>query len=511
MNSTLYRKYRPKKFDEISGEKEIVKTIINSLKNNNLSHAYLFSGPRGVGKTTTARLIAKGVNCLNPLENGEPCGKCKNCLAINEGNFQDLIEIDAASNRSIDEIRSIKEKINYYPVEGNKKIYIIDEAHMLTKEAFNALLKTLEEPPEHVIFILATTEIEKIIPTIISRCQRYDFKPLNLIDVKNKLSYIASNEEYTLDDEVYSIIYENSYGSMRDAISILERLIVTSSTKHISLEDANYILGITPKEKLSNFLENIKNNRVLDLNENLEDFWRNSLDLEIFFKDMAKFCVNEMQSNNLDIKIGYTIINVIYSSLSKFKFEDDKRLIGYVIVAELSKELFNSLNLNFKINNESDSQKKVNENNDKSEKLESSKQDKKLSKNEKIDTNDESKKISDKNKNKVTLTIERIKSTWDELLNVSFQENIGIKMYLSNAIPTKVDGDNIVISFKKSFAFGKEKMEEKDTGYQFLKIVRNFYNDDGLTVSYNFLDDEQQIPEFYNEFDKKIMDFFESK
>ena len=179
MHITLYRKYRPSSFSEVSGENEIVKSLKLSLKNKSMAHAYLFSGPRGVGKTTIARLIAKGVNCLNLKENGEPCNECKNCKAINEGRFSDLIEIDAASNRSIDEIRSLKEKINYQPVEGLKKVYIIDEAHMLTKEAFNALLKTLEEPPAHVIFILATTELEKILPTIISRCQRYDFKPLH--------------------------------------------------------------------------------------------------------------------------------------------------------------------------------------------------------------------------------------------------------------------------------------------------------------------------------------------
>ena len=233
MHITLYRKYRPSSFSEVSGENEIVKSLKLSLKNKSMAHAYLFSGPRGVGKTTIARLIAKGVNCLNLKETGEPCNECKNCKAINEGRFSDLIEIDAASNRSIDEIRSLKEKINYQPVEGLKKVYIIDEAHMLTKEAFNALLKTLEEPPAHVMFILATTELEKILPTIISRCQRYDFKPLDLEEMKSGLEHILKEENLSMTDDVYPVIYENSSGSMRDSISILERLIVTANGEEI--------------------------------------------------------------------------------------------------------------------------------------------------------------------------------------------------------------------------------------------------------------------------------------
>ncbi|HJH07512.1 MAG TPA: DNA polymerase III subunit gamma/tau, partial [Fusobacterium ulcerans] len=216
MHITLYRKYRPKNFEEIAGQKEIVKTLKASLRNGKTSHAYLFTGPRGVGKTTIARLIAKGVNCLENGITDEPCNKCENCLSINDGSFMDMIEIDAASNRGIDEIRQLKEKINYQPSKGRKKIYIIDEVHMLTKEAFNALLKTLEEPPEHVIFILATTEADKILPTIISRCQRYDFKTLSPAEMKEKLGEISENEGVSVPDDVLDLIYENSGGSMRD-------------------------------------------------------------------------------------------------------------------------------------------------------------------------------------------------------------------------------------------------------------------------------------------------------
>ena len=289
MHITLYRKYRPKNFEEMAGEKEIVKTIKNSLKNGKSSHAYLFSGPRGVGKTTLARLIAKGVNCLTTEITDEPCNNCENCLAINNGTFMDMIEIDAASNRGIDEIRQLKEKINYQPVKGRKKIYIIDEVHMLTKEAFNALLKTLEEPPEHVIFILATTEADKILPTIISRCQRYDFKALSMEEMTNKLKYICEQENINIDDEVFEIIYENSGGSMRDSISILERLMVTCFDEKITFEKCEQVLGITPTKQMEDFLNKIQQRNYIELVKTLDEYWNDSVEIESFLKILQSF------------------------------------------------------------------------------------------------------------------------------------------------------------------------------------------------------------------------------
>jgi len=220
------RKYRPQSFRDVVGQQAITNTLLNAIENNHLAQALLFTGPRGVGKTTIARLIAKGVNCLNAEDvTDNPCGVCDNCREISQGISMDMIEIDAASNRGIDEIRELKEKINYQPVKGRKKIYIIDEVHMLTKEAFNALLKTLEEPPAHVIFILATTELEKILPTIISRCQRYDFLPIDRKNIINLLRGVAEKENIDIDDGSLELVYRKSEGSARDSFSIFEQVI----------------------------------------------------------------------------------------------------------------------------------------------------------------------------------------------------------------------------------------------------------------------------------------------
>ena len=338
MHITLYRKYRPKDFSEIAGEGDIVRTLKNSLDNDRISHAYLFSGPRGVGKTTSARLIAKGVNCLKNGISSTPCNECENCREIDNGNFIDLIEIDAASNRGIDEIRELKDKINYQPSKGRKKIYIIDEVHMLTKEAFNALLKTLEEPPEHVIFILATTEPDKILPTIISRCQRYDFQPLTYGEVKEKLSEICRGENVEIDEGSLGLIYESSGGSMRDAISILERVIITYLGEKIDEDKCSKVIGVTSKSLLKEFLDIIRGGRVSEGAVFLDKLWLESLDIEKFFKDFGKYIKNLVLEGKLEAEEGLGIIGNIFDSLNKFKSEEDKRLLGYVVLNSLIKK-----------------------------------------------------------------------------------------------------------------------------------------------------------------------------
>ena len=481
MHITLYRKYRPSSFSEVSGENEIVKSLKLSLKNKSMAHAYLFSGPRGVGKTTIARLIAKGVNCLNLKENGEPCNECKNCKAINEGRFSDLIEIDAASNRSIDEIRSLKEKINYQPVEGLKKVYIIDEAHMLTKEAFNALLKTLEEPPAHVMFILATTELEKILPTIISRCQRYDFKPLDLEEMKAGLEYILKEENLSMADDVYPVIYENSSGSMRDSISILERLIVTANGKEIDLKIAEDTLGITPSSRIKIFLNKILNENEYDIINELESLANESFDIELFFKDLAKYCKNAILKKELDIDKGLKIISTIYDVIGKFKFEDDKKLVGYVIVAEI---LSNTKQTVVKV--VTTTQTNVNPTNSSIEEIK-------------------------KDKVNIKLTISDVKNNWNSILAEANNKRLSYRAFLMGASPIKIENNILFINYDRKFKFAKEQMETPEYSQEFTKIVREFFNEDNLEIKYEVVGQKKDEENNNSEFFKKIENYFKGE
>ncbi len=224
MYQVLYRKWRPKTFDDVSGQEHITTTLVNELKSGRINHAYLFTGSRGTGKTTCAKILAKAVNCLSP-ENGNPCGKCENCIAAEDGSFQDIVEMDAASNRRIDDIRSVIDGAVFTPAKGKYKVYIIDEVHMLTQEAFNALLKTLEEPPSHVIFILATTEVHKLPATIISRCQRFDFHRINPHVIKDRLKYVVEQEGCSITDDAALLIAAIADGALRDALSLTDRCI----------------------------------------------------------------------------------------------------------------------------------------------------------------------------------------------------------------------------------------------------------------------------------------------
>ena len=249
----LYRSYRPTTFEAVVGQEYIIQTLKNALINNKTSHAYIFSGPRGIGKTTIARILAKAINCENP-QNGEPCNKCASCRLINNNETPDIIEIDAASNNGVEEIRSVLERVNFLPSVLKHKVYIIDEVHMLSLSAFNALLKTLEEPPVHVMFVLATTEPHKIPATIISRCQRFDFKPLTPKEVKTNLVYIAGKEKIDIEDAALDTIAEACDGGMRDAIGVLDQ-VNAYSTKTITIEDVNNVTGSISNQKLIELMQ----------------------------------------------------------------------------------------------------------------------------------------------------------------------------------------------------------------------------------------------------------------
>ncbi|MEE1076016.1 MAG: DNA polymerase III subunit gamma/tau [Acutalibacteraceae bacterium] len=280
MYQVLYRKWRPKVFADVSGQPQVTITLKNELKSARINHAYLFTGTRGTGKTTCAKILAKAVNCLNP-QDGDPCGECEICKGIEEGSVMDIAEIDAASNNGVDNIRTIIEEAAFTPTKAKYRVYIIDEVHMLSAGAFNALLKTLEEPPSHVVFILATTEVHKLPATILSRCQRFDFHRISAQDLANRLKYVAERENVQLDDDASMMIASVADGAMRDALSLLDRCIGVST--RITAEVVHTTAGLAGKEHLFKITDCIINKNTQSVLEIVEQLHNES-------KDMGRLC-----------------------------------------------------------------------------------------------------------------------------------------------------------------------------------------------------------------------------
>lgn len=286
MHQALYRKYRPSVFDDVYGQEHITSILRHEALNNSVSHAYLFAGSRGTGKTTCAKILAKSVNCLN-LKNGNPCNECENCLAIDAGTTTDVIEMDAATNTGVDYIRDLRENVMYTPAMLKKRVYIIDEAHMLSDSAFNALLKTIEEPPEHVLYIFATTEQHKIPATIISRCQRFEFRRISTPSLVERLSYIAECEGIRLTKEGATIIAKTAQGGMRDAISLME--LCAGTHEEITPQLVNKLLGTSSYDKLCDIVTHIAKKNYAKIFDAVNEVVISSKDLLVFFADLTSF------------------------------------------------------------------------------------------------------------------------------------------------------------------------------------------------------------------------------
>lgn len=285
MYQALYRKYRSKTFDDLYGQDHISSVLRKQCDQGNYSHAYLFCGTRGTGKTSSAKIFSKAVNCESPI-NGNPCGVCSNCREIDNGTATDVLEIDAASNNGVDNIRDLREEVTYPPTYLKKRVYIIDEVHMLTESAFNALLKTLEEPPEYVLFILCTTELNKIPPTILSRCQRYEFKRIDIDTLKRRLFYICEKENITLEDEAASLLAKLADGGMRDAISMLESCIASSESNSVTKEAVERQLGISDCQQLLDMFEALSKSDISTSLSILNQVHYSSKNLLVFLEDM---------------------------------------------------------------------------------------------------------------------------------------------------------------------------------------------------------------------------------
>lgn len=354
----LYRKYRPKTFDDVCGQQIVVQTLKNVIKNNKLTHAYLFIGPRGTGKTSIAKIFAKTINCLEPHD-GISCEKCDMCVSNNTNENVDIIEMDAASNNGVDEIREIRNHITLLPTVSKYKIYIIDEVHMLTQGAFNALLKTLEEPPEHIIFVLATTEPQKIPLTIMSRCQSFEFKPISTSIIKDRLKYISEKENIKIDDESLDLIAEESNGGLRDAVSMLDQLNAYSDG-NIKHNDVLLLNGRISDEEILMFINNVINNNLKDVFEKIEQWQNEGKNFVYICSDLIKFLrknlIEYKIKNNSEIvdKIGENntieIIMLLNKMSNDIKISKDKRILFDVSIINII-NLVNKKQIQKELNN----------------------------------------------------------------------------------------------------------------------------------------------------------------
>ena len=334
----LYRTYRPSTFDEVAGQQHIVRTIKNALRTGKIAHAYLFAGPRGTGKTTMARLLAKALNCEHGI--GCQCNECKNCKAINEGTHPDVLEIDGASNNGVDEIRELIDKVKYGTILGRYKVYIIDEVHMITPGAFNALLKTLEEPPEHVIFIMATTEPHKILPTILSRCQRYDFSKVSDEDIKMRIRTVLQAEGIQSNDEAIDLIVSLADGGMRDALSILDQVLAYSSD-HLNVEDILDMFALESTEEKIALINSIANGDVVDVLNRLNDYVSRGTDIKRLTNDLLMI-LKDVLIYQTSLKTDYFEVLKEDEVRSLVKVLDDKATLSMInILMETLKDYKN--------------------------------------------------------------------------------------------------------------------------------------------------------------------------
>lgn len=337
----LYRKFRPDTFEDVKGQEAIVTTLKNQIKSNRVGHAYLFCGTRGTGKTTIAKIMAKAVNCENPVD-GSPCGECEMCKKISAANSMNVIEIDAASNNGVDNIREIIDEVTYSPTEGKYKVYIIDEVHMLSAGAFNALLKTLEEPPSYVIFILATTESHKIPITILSRCQRYDFKRISIDTIAGRIRELTDKEQVDIEDAAVRYIAKTADGSMRDALSLLDQCIAFHYGETLTYEKALNVLGAVDSSVFATLLDSVIDKNIIGAISLLDEVVMQGRELPQFINDFTMYLRNLMMVKSADVpaevlEISNEALAVLKEEAEKLELETIFRYIR--IFSELSNQI----------------------------------------------------------------------------------------------------------------------------------------------------------------------------
>ena len=500
MHKALYRVYRPKNFSDVVGQEHIVRTLKNQIENNNVGHAYLFCGTRGTGKTSTAKIFSRAVNCTN-LHNDEPCNECENCREILEDKTMDVVEIDAASNNSVDDIRELRENVKYSPAKAKYKVYIIDEVHMLSQGAFNALLKTLEEPPSYVIFILATTEPHKIPATILSRCQRFDFKRVTVKDISSRMRYICEKEGIEADEKALNLIARNSQGALRDALSILDQCISFEGNK-ISYNDVIELLGSVNIEQLFDLAESIikedtrKSLQILNdfiiwgkdvrnLVNDLIDHFRNlmvckiSNDLdEIISLPEETIDLLKQQAETIDTNNLIRILNILSEAQDGMKISSNPRVLMEVTMMKIAQPMFDESkealikrieNLeqkiesgNIKVNHISTNQTvdNFNENNQQNNNT--------VEKQEDENIEYENLKGDD---------IKLVEKSWKKILQkMKEDKNQVIRALLQDVDSFNISEDTLYIIFTDNYSFAKSRLDSPATIQYVEKVIREVLN-----------------------------------
>ena len=529
MYKALYRKYRPKTFDEICGQEAVTASLKNQVKNNEISHAYIFQGTRGTGKTSAAKILSRAVNCLHPVD-GNPCNECENCKQILNESVLDVVEMDAASNNGVDDIRELKEKVIYPPQSLKYKVYIIDEVHMLSKGAFNALLKILEEPPRHLIFILATTEIQKIPTTILSRSQKYNFKRISIDEIKENLKRVTELEGKSCDDEVFTLISKSADGAMRDALSVLDQLL-TKNKEHINIDDAMEVLGISSSELLFSLSKALVEKNASQALFTIDEIYKEGVDFNTLssqilshFRDLL--LVKTMEEPQ---KIIYTshlsefqeiagrvnledlliIIDILKNLSVEIKYADNKRVVFEMNAIKICNRLIkddlmlrvkaledklsdlsdnNYLQNNFRDNETITNQNKFNNIKSKSKGITNQKENNYEEKpdakgNESIEKSNQSaiiKNNGEVNENgDASLSLEKIKSDWQKIVNeLKSQKYSGFGGFIEFAELEKFHDGILEIVFQEEYNFYYEYCSNPDRKNILPDLLKNIYGRD---------------------------------
>lgn len=539
MYQALYRRYRPKSFNELLGQDHITRILKNQIKKQNIGHAYLFSGTRGTGKTSAAKIFSRAVNCLSPID-GNPCNKCENCQEILDNNTVDVIEMDAASNNSVDDIRDLRDKVIYAPAKIKYKVYIVDEVHMLSKGAFNALLKTLEEPPKHLIFILATTEPERLPATILSRCQRFDFRRISNEDIVINMEKILKDLKIQIDRDALNLIARNADGAMRDALSLLDQC-VSYNSEVIKYEDAINILGVTNRDLIFDLVDRMKAEKTEDVLVAIDEIIQSGKDVGQFIKDLIEHFRNLMvvksskspeliievsnmdkyieQSNLLDLDYILEALDILAEADSQAKWSSQPRIILEMATLKLI-NLNKSLSLEERIKRLEQGLGPTYKERDIPEGLEIKSGEDKMVEEEKKQPafEDKEEKLVDKRIEPVKfkddggeLDFDTINQEWPKVLQVINRKDVKTHAFLIEGEILSFRENLLTIGYKEGFGFHQQAINTPKRKELVEKIVSEYFNRNiriNFVISNNMPKREEKKETSKHKAVKEVLDFF---